>query len=67
MKHASMQTYIFSELSERGQEAAVNRYQEEQIVQEAANEMIDNDILIDIPTLFDSLGWRFTEHGERIG
>lgn len=62
-----MQTFLFSELSTLAQEAAVSRYEGEQIVQEAANEMIDNDIMISIPGLFDGLGWRFTEHGERIG
>lgn len=62
-----MQTFIFSELSQRAQDAACTRYEGEQIVQEAANEMIDNDVMISIPGLFDGLGWRFTEHGERIG
>lgn len=62
-----MQTFLFSELSKRAQDAACTRYEGEQIVQEAANEMIDNDVMISIPALFDGLGWRFTEHGERIG
>lgn len=62
-----MQTFLFSELSQRAQDAAVKRYEGEQIVQDTANEMIDNDELISIPELFDGLGWRFTEHGERIG
>jgi len=62
-----MQTFLFSELSKRAQDAACTRYEGEQIVQEAANEMIDNDVTISIPGLFDGLGWRFTEHGERIG
>lgn len=64
-----MQTFLFSELSKRAQDAACTRYEGEQIVQEAANEIIDQEDgeLLSIPGLFDGLGWRFTEHGERIG
>ena len=61
-----MSTFLFSELSKRAQDAACTRYEGEQIVQEEANEMIDNGTLIEIPALFDGLGWRFTEHGERV-
>lgn len=62
----NMETFIFSKLSKESQESAVKRYEEEQIVQEAANEMIDSDVMISIPALFDSLGWKFNKEGLRI-
>ena len=68
-----MQTFLFSELTERGQEAACDRYQEERIVEEWVNEhpelqeLEETQALARVKEFFDSLGWRFTEHGERIG
>ena len=61
-----MTTFLFSRLSKQAQDAACARYEGEQIVQEAANDMIDNDVTISIPDLFDGLGWRFDKEGVRV-
>lgn len=61
-----MKTFLFSKLGKQAQDEAVRRYEGEQIVQEAANDMIDNDVTISIPALFDSLGWKFNKEGLRI-
>ena len=56
-----MQTFSFNELDERGQDYAENHYYKEPAVVaiwSAGSCTFGQAIL--------SLGWRFTEHGERI-
>ena len=67
-----MQTFTFDELDKRGQAYAVARYGEEQEATEYVAELLDFEdagtVKADISpaTVFDSLGYRFNEHGERI-
>jgi len=59
-----MQTYTFSELTKRAKTNAINRYGEEQAVAEVIETAKTEDITTE--NAFNSLAWRFTEHGERI-
>lgn len=62
-----MTSLTFLELDKRGQEFAVKNYGETQIVEEMAAELLDScDHDLTFRNLFSLLGWRFTEHGERI-
>lgn len=62
-----MNSLTFQELDKRGQEFAVKNYGETQIVEEMAAELLDScDNDLTFRNLFSLLGWRFTEHGERI-
>lgn len=65
-----MQSYKYNELSGRGKSYVMQRYSEEQAVQEQADELIEQGIepekIEDAGLVFDALGWRFTEHGERV-
>ena len=67
-----MQTYKYDELDKRGQDYVVQRYGDDQIVQEYIAELLDFEEAgtdkkdISPATVFDSLGWRFNEHGEWI-
>ncbi len=62
-----MNSLTFQELDKRGQEFAVKNYGETQIVEEMAAELLDScDNDLTFRNLFSLLGWRFTEHGERV-
>lgn len=65
-----MQSFKYSELSGRGKGYAMQRYGEEQAVQEQAEALLDQgaepEKLEDAGLVFDTMGWRFTEHGERV-
>lgn len=62
-----MTSYAFHELTRRAQENAVANYGEEQIVQEMVSELIEScDRDLTPRNVFSLLGWRFTEHGERV-
>lgn len=62
-----MNSLTFQELDKRGQEFAVKNYGETQIVEEMAAELLDScDNDRTFRNLFSLLGWRFTEHGERV-
>lgn len=62
-----MTSYAFHELTRRAQENAVANYGEEQIVQEMVEELKEScDRDLTAKNVFSCLGWRFTEHGERV-
>lgn len=65
-----MQTYKYEELDERGQIAAVKRYEKNKEVQDkildiALNWEYQENQDIEVVAL-KHMGWRFNEHGERI-
>lgn len=62
-----MRTYKFEELDKRGQAFAVHNYGKDQAAVEMAAELMDSgDDDLTHRNVFGLLGWRFTEHGERI-
>lgn len=67
-----MQTFLFHELTRRAKDAAVSKYQEEQIVEEYIRNYRRKtrgdcpDTIDEIDIMFSSFQWRYSEHGERI-
>jgi len=65
-----METYAFDELTGRAKSAAFGRYGEEEAVEEIAVSMMGEhhgfEELEAAGKIFNRLGWRFTEHGERV-
>lgn len=63
-----MQSFSFHQLSERAQRAAYVRYS--QVIDEAIEELKTlfpkDDPRAFLSTELSSMGWRFTEHGERV-
>lgn len=62
-----MTTYKFEELDKRGQKFAAINYCEDQAVIEMFEELKDScDNDLSFRNVYGLLGFRFTEHGERI-
>lgn len=58
-----MQTFLFNDLSQRAQDAALAHYGRELASMDTLNSSLDT---LDLIRRMIDEAWRFTEHGERI-